>query len=113
MVETLENGKGSSYEGLKQQEPDLEAGRPALDRNETLGTELRRRGLRITFQVRKPPGLVRSPSVDSASRASEPWSSGTLCCSRQLSDQLSWRLIAGRQLHGGQQVRDKASGQPR
>lgn len=48
------------YEGLDHKDPDLdiEAGQgkaPALDKSETLGTELRRRGLRITFQVPETP----------------------------------------------------------
>ena len=45
-------GTGKRYADLEENEPDLEArGAPTLDKCETLGTELRRRGLRITFQV--------------------------------------------------------------
>ena len=47
-----ENGKRKDQEGLNHQEYDVEAGGPAaLETAESLGDELKRRGLRITFQA--------------------------------------------------------------
>ncbi len=72
------DGKAKEHDGLNHQEYDLEAGGPAaLDKSESLGDELKRRGLRITFQVSLGASaivalIVNLPTHLTANCASQP-----------------------------------------